>query len=85
MSDHIFMLIFAEVSYGKRSIGIVIEAKKQWWLKINKKPLRTHALDGATFLYIIKVKYTVDGNDCVKRKGFRFSYTLKKLGKWRYK
>lgn len=52
----------------KEVIGTVIEAKKYWWLKINKKPVRTHALDGAAFPYIIKVKYTVDGNDYVKRK-----------------
>ena len=48
--------------------GFVIEVKKQWWLKINKKPARTHALDGAANPYIIKVKYTVNGNDYVKRK-----------------
>ena len=48
--------------------GFVIEVKKQWWLKINKKPARTHALDGAAFPSIIKVKYTVNGNDYVKRK-----------------
>lgn len=52
----------------KEVIGNVIEVKKQWWLKINKKPVRTQALDGAAFPYIIKVKYTVDGNDYVKRK-----------------
>ena len=48
--------------------GFVIEVKKQWWLKINKKPARTHALDGAAFPYIIKVKYTVNGNDYVNGK-----------------
>ena len=42
-------------------MGTVVSAAKQWWLKVNNKPMRTHALDGAVFPYIIKVKYTVDG------------------------
>ena len=48
--------------------GTVIAARKQWWLKINTKPIRTHALDGAVFPYIIKVQYTVSGKDYIKRK-----------------
>ena len=30
--------------------GTVVAVKKQWWLKVNTKPFRTHSLDGATFL-----------------------------------
>ena len=44
-------------------MGIVISVKKQWWLKVNRKPVRTHAMDGAAFLHTIKVKYTIDGKD----------------------
>ena len=40
----------------------------QWWLKINTKPVRKHTLDGATFPHVIKVKYTVDGKDYIRRK-----------------
>lgn len=50
------------------TMGTVISVAKQWWLKINTKPVRMHALDGAIFPYIIKVKYTVDGKDYTKRK-----------------
>ena len=52
----------------KRTEGIVVSVKRQWWLKINSKQLRTGPLDGATFPYIIKVKYTVDGNEYIKWK-----------------
>ena len=52
----------------KETMGTVISVKKQWWLKINTKPVRMHALDGAIFPHIIKVQYTVDGKTYVKRK-----------------
>ena len=52
----------------KETMGTVISVKKQWWLKINTKPVRTHTLDGAIFPHIIKVQYTVDGKTYIKRK-----------------
>ena len=35
---------------------------------MNTKPVRMGALDGATFPYIIKVQYVVDGKTYTKRK-----------------
>ena len=52
----------------KETVGIVRSVAKQWWLKVNTKPIRLGALDGATFPYIIKVQYVVDGNTYTKRK-----------------
>ena len=52
----------------KRTIGTIISAKKQWWLKVNTKALRTGPQDGATFPYIVQVKYKVNGTEYVKRK-----------------
>ena len=52
----------------KETMGTVISVKKQWWLKINTKSVRMHALDGAIFPHIIKVQYTVDGKTYIKRK-----------------
>lgn len=52
----------------KEITGTVVSIAKQWWLKINTKPLRTHALDGAVFPHVIKVTYTVDGKAYAKRK-----------------
>lgn len=52
----------------KETMGTVISVKKQWWLKINTKPVRRNALDGAIFPHIIKVQYIVDGKTYTKRK-----------------
>ena len=52
----------------KETRGIVISVKKQWWLKINTKQIRAHALDGAIFPHIIKVRYSVEGHDYIKSK-----------------
>ena len=51
-----------------RTTGVITSTVKLWMIKINNKPIRTHALDGAAFPYIVKVKYTVDGKEYVKRK-----------------
>ncbi len=52
----------------KETKGTVISVAKQWWLKVNRKPARMHALDGATFPHIIKVQYVVGENTYTKRK-----------------
>ena len=52
----------------KETIGTVLSVAKQWWLKVNTKPMRMGALDGATFPHIMKVQYTVAGNTYIKRK-----------------
>ena len=52
----------------KKTIGTVQSVAKQWWLKVNTKPVRMGTLDGATFPHIIKVQYVVDGNTYTKRK-----------------
>ena len=52
----------------KETIGTVLSVAKQWWLKVNTKPVRMGSLDGATFPYIIKVQYVVDGKTYTKRK-----------------
>ncbi len=51
----------------KQTAGIVVSVKKQWWLSIRTKALRTGPLDGTVFPYIMKVKYTVDGQEYSKR------------------
>lgn len=51
----------------KETTGTVISAVKQWWFKVNMKPVRMGALDGAAFPYIIKVQYVADGNTYTKR------------------
>ncbi len=52
----------------RETTGTVVSVTKQWWLKVNTKPVRTGALDGAVFPHIIKAAYTVDGTEYAKRK-----------------
>ena len=52
----------------KETVGTVLSVAKQWWLKVNTKPIRIGTLDGAIFPHIIKVQYTVGGDTYTKRK-----------------
>lgn len=52
----------------KETIGLIISTKKLWWIKINKKAFRMNSLDGAIFPSVVKVKYSVNGVDYIKRK-----------------
>ena len=52
----------------KETIGTVLSVAKLWWLKVNTKPIRMGALDGANFPHIIKVQSVVDGVTYIKRK-----------------
>lgn len=60
----------------KRTTGTIISAKRQWWLKVNKKAVRFGPMDGAAFPYIIKVRYVVDGKEYVKRKWIGTEYPV---------
>ena len=52
----------------KETRGTIVSVAKQWWFKVNRKPVRMHALDGAPFPHVIKVKYVVDGKEYTCRK-----------------
>lgn len=52
----------------KESRGTVVSVSKQWWLKVNRKPVRLHPLDGAEFPHIVKVRYTAEGTAYTCRK-----------------
>lgn len=51
-----------------KTTGKVVSAKTCWWLKICTKAFRIHALDGAAFPQVLKVRYKVNGEDRTKRK-----------------
>ena len=51
----------------KRTTGIIIAVKNLWWIKVNRKLVRTTSLDGASFPHLITVKYTVDGKEYIRR------------------
>jgi len=65
---------------NKETKGKVISVSRQWWLKVNTKEVRLHALDGATFPHIIKVSYTVDGIEYIKRKWIRAGEPVPPVG-----
>ena len=66
---------------NQRTTGTIISAKKQWWLKVNKKPIRTNGpMDGAAFPYVVKVKYTVDGAEYIKTKWIGAEYPVPSAG-----
>lgn len=52
----------------KKTVGTIVSVKKQWWLKVNTKMVRKGTFDGAIFPHVIKVKYTVEGREYIKRK-----------------
>lgn len=52
----------------QQTCGTVISVARQWWLKVNTKSVRVGPLDGATFPYILKIRYAVDGTEYVRRK-----------------
>lgn len=59
--------------------GTVIAAKKQWWLKVNRKAFRMHSLDGAEFPYIITAQYSVYGKEYKVRKWIKAGYPVPEL------
>lgn len=64
----------------KRATGTVLSVKKQWWLKVNTKPVRMGSLDGATFPHIVKIAYTVNGIEILKRKWLGAAVTPPQVG-----
>ena len=64
----------------QETVGTVISVQKQWWLKINTKPVRSSPLDGAIFPHIIKVQYTVDGKIYTKKKWVGATYPVPAVG-----
>ena len=57
---------------GNQTEGSVTQVKTCFWLKVNTKPIRKHAGDGALFPHIIHFTYRVGGK----------SYTGKRYVNW---
>ena len=69
-----------ELKNSLKILGTVTAVKKLWWIKVNTKPVRTHALDGALFPHTITVKYSVNGIEHIKRKYIRARLVPPKIG-----
>jgi len=49
------------IADGLNCIGTVDKTKCCWWLKVNTKAVRMHALDGARFPHIVWFSYCANG------------------------
>ena len=65
---------------SQETIGKIIKVKKLWWLKINKKPIRTTSLDGAIFPLSLQVQYNVNDNEYVGKKIVTWDDSLTQVG-----
>lgn len=64
----------------KQTTGTVTAVKKHWWLKVNQKPVRVLGTQGATYPYVIKVTYSVDGKEYTKRIWINAGQPIPKIG-----
>ena len=64
----------------RQTTGTVVSVRKQWWLKVNTKMARLGPLDGATFPYVIKVSYCVEGVEYFKRKWIAAGQAVPMIG-----
>lgn len=61
MTLRMFGIGVANAIAGGQTKGMVTEVKTCFWLKVNTKPVRRSAIDGALFPHIIHFTYSVDG------------------------
>ena len=64
----------------KQTTGTITAVTKQWWLKVNKSPVRVLGTQGATYPYVIKATYSVDGKEYTKRKWINAGQPVPKIG-----
>lgn len=51
----------AVIAKGRCVMGRVTEVRRIWWIKINTKPVRKHAFDGAEYPMLICFSYEAEG------------------------
>lgn len=64
----------------RRTTGTIISARRQWWLKVNRKAFRTGPLDGAAFPYIVKIRYMAAGREYTAVKWIGTGYPVPSEG-----
>ena len=69
-----------QIMSNEETIGKIIKVKKLWWLKINKKPIRTTSLDGAIFPSSLQVQYSVNDNEYIGKKIVAWDDSLTQVG-----
>ena len=63
-----------------RAEGVVIKVKRVWQIKVNTKPIRAHALDGAVFPHVITVRYTAGAGEYIKKKFVKARFIPPRVG-----
>ena len=56
------------IAQNNCTTGKIEKVTKCWWIKINTKPSRLNALDGALFPHLMTVSYSVNGKKYKKTK-----------------
>lgn len=51
-----------------KTTGTVIEVQTCYWFKVNTKPVRTHAWDGAVYPHIIRFSYQAGGQTYIGKR-----------------
>ncbi len=69
-----------QIMSNEETVGNIIKVKKLWWLKINKKPIRTTSLDGAIFPSSLQVQYSVNDKKYVRKKIVVWDDSLTQVG-----
>lgn len=69
-----------QIMSNEETIGKIIKVKKLWWLKINKKTIRTTSLDGAIFPSSLQVQYSVNDNEYIGKKIVAWDDSLTQVG-----
>lgn len=61
MNLRMFGIGVTDAIAGEQTQGTVTKISTCWWLKVNTKPVRANAMDGAMFPHIIYFTYIVRG------------------------
>ena len=63
------------IAQGHSCQGTVTQVSACYWLKVNTKPIRAHAWDGAVFPHMVSFEYEVNGQRYTGQR--YFSWTVK--------
>lgn len=67
---------------GVKADGRVAKVHTCWYIKVNTKPVRAHALDGAAFPHIVTVAYQVDGTEYTVRRCLAAGVRCPRIGEY---
>ncbi|MBE5782730.1 MAG: sugar ABC transporter permease [Clostridiales bacterium] len=63
------------MAQGRSCAGAVTQVSPCYWLKVNTKPIRAHAWDGAVYPHMVSFQYEVNG--CAYTGKRYYSWTIR--------